>query len=72
MGHLSRLPTSNDPLPKTDGKSGWLEDNDCADEVCLLLNGLARRCKKCELAVRVKYLDESGLCPDCHEPDSEE
>lgn len=67
MGYLSRQPTSNDPLPRTDGKSRWLEDNPCVDEFCLLLNGLAKRCKSCKLAVRTKYLDDNGLCPDCRD-----
>ena len=72
MGHLSRQPNSNDPLPRTDGKSRWLEDNSFADETCLLLNDLARRCKSCKLAVRKKYLNEDGLCPDCQGPGNEE
>ena len=72
MGHLSRQPTSNDSPPRPSGKSKWLEDNAFADEVCLLLNGLAKRCKSCKLAVRTKYLNENGLCPDCQEPRSEE
>jgi hypothetical protein len=67
MGYGSRLPTSNDP-PASPGKekSPWLFENDLTDEVCLLLNELARRCEKCRLAVRVEYLKD-GLCPACRE-----
>ena len=65
MGYLSRKPTSNDPPPKRQGKSPWLEETDIMDETALLLNGYARRCTKCRLAVRTKHLDDHERCPDC-------
>ena len=65
MGYLTRKPTPNEISKVTGNK--WLEDNDIQDEVCLLLNGDARRCKKCRRAIRVKYLS-NGLCPDCQQP----
>jgi len=65
MGYLSNQPTSNDPPPSNEGKSPWLEETELADEICLLLNGDAKRCKKCKRATRIKHLDSEGLCPDC-------
>ena len=65
MGNLSRQPTSNDPPRPKDGKSPWLEETELVDEVCLLLNGLAKRCVKCKRATRIKHLDSQGRCPDC-------
>lgn len=38
--------------------------NDLYDDVCLLLNGLAQRCKMCSAATKKEYLHE-GVCPDC-------
>lgn len=65
MGYLSRQPTSNDiPCPK-EGKSPWLEENEYVDEVCLLLNGLAKRCAVCKRATRVRHLDSEQHCPAC-------
>jgi hypothetical protein len=65
MGYGSRLPTSNDP-PASSGKekSPYLFENSLMDETALLLAGVAKRCAKCKLSVRVKFL-ENGLCPDC-------
>lgn len=34
------------------------------DDVCLLLNGLAIRCKMCMAPTKKEYLEE-GICPDC-------
>jgi hypothetical protein len=65
MGYLSRQPTSNDPPPSNEGKSPWLEENELVDEVCLLLNGLAKRCVVCKRATRIRHLDSKQRCPDC-------
>ncbi len=66
MGLGTRQPTSMDPPRSTTGKSKYLEENDIMDEFALLLNGHAKKCSKCKLAVRTRYL-EDGLCPDCRE-----
>jgi len=34
------------------------------DDVCLVINGLAVRCKMCQAPTRKKHLEE-GICPDC-------
>jgi hypothetical protein len=34
------------------------------DDVCLVLNGLASRCKMCQAPTKNKFLHE-GICPDC-------
>lgn len=39
--------------------------NEYYDDVCLLLNGLAKRCKNCKGPTKLKYLDKFGYCPDC-------
>ena len=67
MGFASRKPTSNEPARPSSGKSPYLQENECADEIALLLSGTARRCGRCKLSVRTKYL-EDGLCPDCKTP----
>lgn len=65
MGYLSRFPTSNDP-PRPSSDNRWIEETDAMDEVALLLNGLAKRCRQCNQAARLKYLDkEHRRCPDC-------
>lgn len=38
--------------------------NNLYDDVCLLLNGLATRCKRCKSPTKDDYLLD-GLCPDC-------
>lgn len=65
MGYLSRQPTSNEPPKPNAGTSPWLEANELADEFSLLLNGLAKRCAKCQRATRIKHLDNDHCCPDC-------
>ena len=34
------------------------------DDICLLINGLAVRCKMCRAPTQNKFL-EDGVCPDC-------
>jgi len=34
------------------------------DDVCLMLNGLAFRCKMCQAPTKKDFLHE-GICPDC-------
>ena len=41
-----------------------LGGNTMTDDVCLLLNGLAQRCKICQAPTRNSYLDNK-ICPDC-------
>ena len=66
MGFQTRTPTSNDlPRPKIDGPNPWIEENDLADAVGLILIGRAKRCKICKRPIRLKYLDENQHCPDC-------
>jgi len=65
MGYLSRLPNSND-LPKYD-TNPWIEENDILDATFLLIDGSAKRCQRCRRPIRVRYLDEYCLCPDCQE-----
>lgn len=36
------------------------------DDVCLLLNSLAKRCKMCHAPTKNKLLDKEGRCPDCN------
>lgn len=38
--------------------------NNLYDDVCLLLNGLATRCKTCQAPTKNDYLN-NGMCPDC-------
>ncbi|MFH1451675.1 MAG: hypothetical protein ABIF88_00700 [archaeon] len=38
--------------------------NELYDDVCLLLNGLARRCTGCSAPTKNDYLSEN-YCPDC-------
>jgi len=38
--------------------------NNLTDDACLLINGLAQRCKMCQAPTRNDYL-EKGICPDC-------
>lgn len=65
MGYLTRLPTSNEMPQPRQGKNPWLEDNEFMDETALLLNGLAKRCKKCGQATHIRHLDQNQHCPDC-------
>lgn len=44
-------------------ESRWGE-NELYDDVCLVLNGLAFRCKICRAPTQKKLL-ENGVCPDC-------
>lgn len=67
MGWMSRLPDSNDPPRSREGESPYLEATELADETTLLINGKARRCKKCRRGTRLHYLDTDGHCPDCRE-----
>jgi hypothetical protein len=39
--------------------------NELYDDVCLLLNDLAKRCKTCKAPTKNEYLDKDGNCPDC-------
>ena len=64
MGYASRQPSSND-MPRTSSKSRWLEEDAICDEIFLLLSGRAVRCQMCGNAVRKKYLNSKGFCPDC-------
>lgn len=64
MGFGTRQPTSNDP-PQNTGKSPWLEETDDMDEFALVVNKLAKRCKKCKRFTRTKHLDSNQHCPDC-------
>jgi hypothetical protein len=57
-------PMTDLPAEHTPGNP-YIEQNDIADEVALLLNGFAKRCTKCRRACRLKYLDKAQLCPDC-------
>jgi len=61
MGHGSRLPNSNDLPPADQSRFGG---NELADDFCLLLNGLAKRCVACRSVTRNEYLQD-GKCPDC-------
>lgn len=45
----------------------WLSDNTMVDETCMLLNEMAKRCKKCDRAIDIEHLDENQICPDCRE-----
>lgn len=65
MGYMSRQPTSNNLPQLREGKSPWLGDNELVDEIALLLNDLAKRCKKCKRVTHVRYLDSNQHCPDC-------
>ena len=38
--------------------------NTLVDDVCLVINGLAVRCKMCQAPTKKQYLEE-GTCPDC-------
>ena len=67
MGFLCRKPTSNNSPKLREGKSPYLGETELLDEVALLLSGDARRCNKCKLAVRIKYLDQNDNCPDCRD-----
>lgn len=63
MGHLSRLPNSNDrPSWKIER---WADTNECVDLTALILSGDVHRCALCDVWARPKYLI-NGLCPDCH------
>jgi hypothetical protein len=39
--------------------------NTLYDDICLLLNGLAARCRMCQAPTKNQYLVE-GMCPDCN------
>ena len=38
--------------------------NEYVDEVCMLLNGLGKRCTQCKKGTFTKFLDD-GKCPVC-------
>ena len=66
MGFLSRKPTSDDPPEKC--KDNLWGGDECYDDTCLLLNGLAKRCSRCKRVIRIEYLikqDTQDFCPDC-------
>lgn len=64
MGYLSRKPTDNE-IPRSQTKNPWLTHNQDMDEVALLLNGLAKKCKGCGRVINNCYLDDNFHCPDC-------
>lgn len=57
-------PMTDLPPEHTPGNP-YIEANDIADPVALLLNGFAKRCKSCQRPCRLKFLDGAQLCPDC-------
>ena len=62
MGYGTRTPTSNE-APR-EQSNPWIEENDCMDEIALLLCEAAKRCRTCRRACRMRHL-QNGLCPDC-------
>lgn len=62
MGYGTRTPTSNEA--QREKSNPWIEENDCMDEIALLLCGAAKRCRQCRRACRTRHLQD-GLCPDC-------
>lgn len=65
MGHLSRLPNSNDPPVPT---TKWGSQSEIYDDFAALLNGDALRCVKCRCVVITKHQTKvpGGIsCPDC-------
>ena len=65
MGHMSRLPTTNDP-PRPKSKSEpWLGESDLMDRTALILSGAAKRCVACGWLTHINNLDHNCLCPSC-------
>lgn len=64
MGFQSRKPNSNDIPVISEGKSPYLKENEFVGERALLIMGMAKRCRRCYLAVRVEYL-VGDFCPEC-------
>ena len=62
MGHMSRLPNSNDPPPINPSPYGG---DETVDDIALLLNDLGKRCGDCKRVIRKRFLQD-GQCPDCY------
>ena len=65
MGHLSRLPNSNDP-PKY-SSNPWGSQNPNLDDIAVLLNDMGKRCSVCKRVVLNKHVKEKDgidYCPD--------
>lgn len=65
MGHMSRLPTTNDTPRPQNRNEPWLGENELMDRTALILSGSAKKCVACLRLTHISNLDINCLCPDC-------
>jgi hypothetical protein len=68
MGHLTRKPTSNEPL-LDDDDNPWGPQDGIRDDIAVLLGEDGKRCINCRRVVLNEYIKKKKgkpFCPDCY------